>query len=70
MEIVDILKYLRNGLRNKEIETEDITGKLITQCLYGMNDPALDLMIRTSDTTRLSNFYLWQVNLRPRGPSE
>lgn len=44
-----------------ELKTEDITEGIINQSLdtYGLPDP--DLLIRTCDEQRISNFLLWQL---------
>lgn len=49
-------KDVMEGKQNLSIEEEDFGKYMMTQ---GM--PELDLMIRTSGETRLSNFLLWQL---------
>ena len=55
--ITDIAKKVKAG----EIEPEDITEDMISDCLdtEGMPDP--DLLIRTSGEQRISNYLLWQI---------
>lgn len=42
--------------------SEQISEALIERKLYTGDDPPLDLLIRTSGVTRLSDFLLWQVS--------
>jgi len=53
-EILEAMKYL---IKNKK----KITEKNITESLYSKNIPDPDLLIRTGNTKRLSNFLLWQL---------
>ena len=39
-----------------------VTEKLIDQHLYTKNIPDPDILIRTGNTNRLSNFLLWQLS--------
>ena len=54
-EIIDTIKFLN---RNKI----SINEKNITNNLYTKNLPDPDLLIRTGNTKRLSNFLLWQLS--------
>ena len=53
-EIVNAVKIIE---KNKELFTE----KNIESYLYTKNIPNPDILIRTGDTNRLSNFLLWQL---------
>ena len=53
-EIVDTIKKL---IKNKK----NITQKVISLNLYTSNIPDPDILIRTGNTKRLSNFLLWQL---------
>ncbi len=53
-EIVDTIKKL---IKNKK----NITQKVISHNLYTSNMPDPDILIRTGNTKRLSNFLLWQL---------
>jgi len=56
-EIVDALQWLiTDGVR-----PEDITEESLSKYLYAGDIPDVDLLIRTGDETRLSNFLLWQT---------
>ena len=48
-----------NKLNNKKLK---ITEKNIANFLYTKNIPDPDMLIRTGNTTRLSNFLLWQIS--------
>ncbi len=53
-ELIDAVKKIRNkGLK--------ITEQNLKQNLYTKNIPDPDLLIRTGNTNRLSNFLLWQL---------
>ena len=54
IEIINAFKFLK---KNKNIVNE----KNLVQYLYTKNIPDPDLMIRTGNTKRLSNFMLWQL---------
>ena len=43
------------------ISPEDITEEKFASYLYTSDSPDVDLLIRTGDETRLSNFLLWQT---------
>jgi len=46
---------------SSKIESSKITEELINENLYTKGQSPLDLLIRTSGVTRLSDFLLWQV---------
>ena len=48
-----------NKIKNKKLK---ITDKNIANFLYTKNIPDPDMLIRTGNTTRLSNFLLWQIS--------
>ena len=56
-EIVDALKRLIADA----VRPEDITEESLSKYLYAADIPDVDLLIRTGDETRLSNFLLWQT---------
>jgi|TARA_B110000196_G_scaffold232042_1_gene200514 undecaprenyl diphosphate synthase len=53
-ELVNTINFLKKNKKN-------ITEKNINQNLYTKNIPDPDLLIRTGNTRRLSNFLLWQI---------
>ena len=53
-EIVDTVKYLNK--KNKKITEKNITNNLYTKKI-----PDPEILIRTGNTKRLSNFLLWQL---------
>ena len=52
---------LLNAIKIVKKENQKITEKNIEKNLYTNNIPDPDLLIRTGDTKRLSNFLLWQL---------
>jgi undecaprenyl diphosphate synthase len=52
---------LINAFKNLKKNKEKITEKNLTKHLQTKNIPDPDLLIRTGDTNRLSNFLLWQL---------
>ena len=55
-ELINAFKKI--NLDKKKI----ITEKLISNNLYTKNIPDPEILIRTGNTNRLSNFLLWQIN--------
>ncbi|WP_075521613.1 polyprenyl diphosphate synthase [Candidatus Pelagibacter communis] len=55
-ELVNAFKII--SIKKKRI----ITEKLISDNLYTKNIPDPEILIRTGNTNRLSNFLLWQIN--------
>ena len=60
-EIVRATKLLAMKVKNGEINPEDITEDLLSDCLDTRNIPEPDLLIRTCNEQRISNFLLWQL---------
>ena len=52
---------LINAIKNIQKNKDKINEKNIEKFLYTKNIPDPDLMIRTGNTKRLSNFLLWQL---------
>ena len=59
-EIVRTVKKICKEVEKGTINIEDIDDKLISDCLYTKDIPDPDLVIRTSNEYRLSNFLPWQ----------
>jgi len=60
-EILKAVKSIAHLYKEEIIEEKDITEDLMAQNLYTYDMPMVDLMIRTSGETRISNFLLWQL---------
>ena len=60
-EIVRATKLLAMKVKNGEMNPEDITEDLLSDCLDTRNIPEPDLLIRTCNEQRISNFLLWQL---------
>ncbi len=61
-EIVEAVRAIAAEVRDGRIAVEDIDERLVSGSLYtgGLPDP--DLLIRTANERRLSNFLLWQIS--------
>ena len=59
-EILRATKNIAKNLVNGNIKDEDINEKLFANYLYTTDIPDPDLIIRTSNEYRLSNFLTWQ----------
>ena len=61
-EIVDATKEIAKKYKDGQLSLEDIDKQCISQHLYtaGLSDP--DLLIRTANEMRVSNFLLWQIS--------
>ena len=55
-------KEIVNAIKSLNKKNKKITEKNITDALYTKNIPDPDLLIRTGNTKRLSNFLLWQLS--------
>ncbi|KAA6324584.1 Ditrans polycis-undecaprenyl-diphosphate synthase [termite gut metagenome] len=62
LEIVRASKQLAEMTDNKIINSNDITELLFSKHLYANSMPDVDLLIRTGEEYRLSNFMLWQCS--------
>lgn len=60
-ELVQGFRKLGKAIQAGTLEPESITEELVSQSLYLPDVPDPDLLIRTSDETRISNFLLWQL---------
>ena len=59
-EIVYATKNICNDVLNKKIDINDINKNLFNKYLFN-ELPDIDLLIRTSNEYRISNFMLWQI---------
>lgn len=60
-EIIQAVKSIAQDVKNENLEIEDINPDTFKNYLYTAGLPDVDLMIRTSGETRVSNFLLWQI---------
>jgi len=61
-EIIDAAKKIAKKYKNNKLRLKDIDEQCISQHLYtaGLAEP--DLLIRTANERRISNFLLWQIS--------
>ncbi len=59
-EILKAVKQISQEVLDHELTVDGITEEVFKDHLYTKNMPDVDLMIRTSGETRISNFLLWQ----------
>lgn len=60
-EIIHAVKSIAQDVKDENIAIEDINPDTFKNYLYTAGLPDVDLMIRTSGETRVSNFLLWQI---------
>lgn len=60
-EIVRAARKLAAKLQSGELQAEDIDDKCLGNCLDTAGIPDPDLLIRTCNEQRISNFLLWQL---------
>ncbi len=60
-ELVQAFRKLGAAVKAGELDPETVSEDLVSQSLYLPDVPDPDLLIRTSDETRISNFLLWQL---------
>ena len=60
-ELVQGFRRLGKAIQAGELDPESITEEVVSGSLYLPDVPDPDLLIRTSDETRISNFLLWQL---------
>ncbi len=61
-EITDAVKKIAQEYKNGELRLDDIDEQCVERHLYtaGLSEP--DLLIRTANEKRISNFLLWQIS--------
>jgi len=62
LEVVESIKNIANDVKTGLIDVEQITEEIVDDYLYTKGQPNPDLLIRTSDEWRFSNFLLWQIS--------
>ncbi len=60
-ELLRAIKAIALQHKEGKIEIDEINEELVHQNLYTYDLPMVDLLIRTSGETRISNFLLWQI---------
>jgi len=60
-DITRVVKFLAQKVEKSEISVDDIDQDTITRSLMTSDLPPVDLLIRTSGESRLSNFLLWEL---------
>ena len=60
-EILNATKKIAEKVKNGELKLEDISEQTISNHLYTAGIPEPDLVIRTSNELRTSNFLPWQI---------
>ncbi len=61
-EIIDATKKIAQECRAGRLRLKDIDEKCISNHLYTASLPDPDLLIRTANEMRVSNFLLWQIS--------
>lgn len=60
IEIINSVQDLLSEIKENKIKIEDINDEVLSDHLFTHGLPDVDLIIRTSNEHRLSNFLLWQ----------
>jgi len=61
-EIVDAIQKIAKAYKKGKLRLEDIDEQCVSQNLYASNLGEPDLLIRTANEMRISNFLLWQIS--------
>ena len=61
-ELVDAVRKIASQCKEGKIQITDIDEQCIGRNLYAPDLPDPDLLIRTADEMRVSNFLLWQIS--------
>lgn len=59
-EACQVISAVQKGINSNLLDVKDVNETLLEHCLYTGHSPQVDLLIRTSGETRLSDFLLWQ----------
>lgn len=62
VEIVDAAREVAQAVKSGQLSVEDIDEACLAQHLYTCPTQDPDLVIRTSNEMRISNFLLWQIS--------
>ena len=61
-EIIDATKKIAQEYKNGQLGLEDIDEQCVSRHLYTAGLPEPDLLIRTANEMRVSDFLLWQIS--------
>jgi len=61
-EIVDAIQKIAKAYKKGNLRLEDIDEQCVNQNLYASNLGEPDLLVRTANEMRISNFLLWQIS--------
>ena len=61
-ELTDACRRIAEEVRAGRLRPDDISEETIASNLYTAGMPEPDLLIRTADEMRVSNFLLWQIS--------
>jgi undecaprenyl diphosphate synthase len=61
-EIVEAVRRIAEDVRVGKLEAETIDERCISNSLYTAGIPDPDLLVRTANERRISNFLLWQIS--------
>ncbi|UCF15549.1 MAG: isoprenyl transferase [Phycisphaerales bacterium] len=62
VEIVDATRKIAQEFKNGTLSLDEIDEQCVSNHLYGAGLPDPDLLIRTANEMRISNFLLWQIS--------
>ncbi len=61
-ELVDAVRRIARDVQDRKLAPGDIDEEVISRTLYTAGLPDPDLLIRTANERRVSNFLLWQIS--------
>ncbi|MEN8136802.1 MAG: isoprenyl transferase [Bacteroidota bacterium] len=61
VEIIDAVKAISQKVKDGKLKSSEIDEGIFSDHLYTSGAPDVDLVIRTSGESRISNFLLWQI---------
>lgn len=61
-DITHAIRNLAERVHNNDLDIDGIDVDAFQKELYTTNNPPLDILVRTSGATRLSDFMLWECN--------
>jgi len=62
LEIVEAIQRIASQVKNGQRDPCDINEEVVSNALYTAGLPDPDLLIRTANERRISNFLLWQIS--------